>query len=460
MRILIKALVLFIIVLLLGLRTIAAITELSVARGGKLQGVKQFLKDTDGNPLEHTLTGSCISAPQGGSTSHLIVDNIVSRGNGWYTFDITINIAATLGDYQIRFYDNTVQIENGNPPPTWLSTPLSTILTIHVKYISIKGVSFRNGNTPGHPVWNINPDLEYGSTSNPYEWLCGASNNPGAYTRSTGQKYIKVKVLGPADGTGIRVRAYGDLGGIGFQVVSFNSEGVTEVQFQTGYSVPTFVSRLNVGWTWQYSTDGGTTWYDTNATTHKLYFTDNNPLTVSAHEYWQLYDIGCTAGGATVFSGIWGLFRGLSITAPGTGSVYRYWPTTSETNGFVRGLLITKSGTCGAFARFMQDLLAIQGISCTIQGIWPPTNFDGISVLSTTPAQGGIPAQRYFEDHAIIKYNNQYFDPSYGTPGSDTGYADIAPWEDTNINAFLKIIEGTTVEFENPEGQQTSTSPP
>jgi hypothetical protein len=48
------------------------------------------------------------------------------------------------------------------------------------------------------------------------------------------------------------------------------------------------------------------------------------------------------------------------------------------------------------------------------------------------PGQNNPDPRAYFENHAIVKYNGKYYDPSYGSSGP----IDAAPWETSSLAGF------------------------
>ena len=66
----------------------------------------------------------------------------------------------------------------------------------------------------------------------------------------------------------------------------------------------------------------------------------------------------------------------------------------------------------------------------------------------------------YFADHALVKFNNKYYDPSYGSlynnntpdnPSDDVPYPDAASWENQNVTA----LGGRLMSGSCPSGMDT-----
>jgi hypothetical protein len=84
-------------------------------------------------------------------------------------------------------------------------------------------------------------------------------------------------------------------------------------------------------------------------------------------------------------------------------------------------LLQRTDGTCGAWEKFLLDVLKCQGITASGKGI---TTINKFKVSSTATGQGGgNPKESIWGDHGVVEYNGKIYDPSYGLEYGDTATA-------------------------------------
>ncbi len=96
-------------------------------------------------------------------------------------------------------------------------------------------------------------------------------------------------------------------------------------------------------------------------------------------------------------------------------------PTQARKNSYIGhpgtdGLLATGDGTCGAWQEFAAFVVRAQGIDLQRIDIQIKENIYNLqfAVYSEIPGQGGAPKEHIWPDHAVIFYENRYYDPSYG----------------------------------------------
>ena len=80
---------------------------------------------------------------------------------------------------------------------------------------------------------------------------------------------------------------------------------------------------------------------------------------------------------------------------------------------------------------------------------WIPQDSNGNSVnLEGIAAQDNNDPYAFFLDHALVRYNGKYYDPSYGTlydngtpddVSDDIPFPSLLAWEDYSINGFSSI---------------------
>jgi hypothetical protein len=189
--------------------------------------------------------------------------------------------------------------------------------------------------------------------------------------------------------------------------------------------------------------------------------------------------------------GIPRLFRVLPPGVLGPAAPMTYYANSaspySTCNG-IEDLLTTGDGRCGSFQELFYEILRIQGIASMRKTVFAPKGAAGgvaaakadylatygvdpdtiysipgvdairdvffvknwtlstaarwtVTDLSGVPAQGKSDPIGIFADHALIEYDGEIYDPSYGTGP----FADILEWEDASIDGF-------GVQFIHPSG--------
>ena len=200
----------------------AAETEVSVAIGSTLRGVRERLVAGGLSSKGHAPSAVCIACPEpGGKTSDLTTSNWASvksltGEDAFYSFDITAAPDAVEGDYTLEFYD-TVTTESG---VTRLHS-ISDTLIVHVKAVVVTKVSFLRGSTGALvlPMVHAKTDIPVSAD----EWTGGAKNEPGAYTINDSPK-IYVELQGPRNATYL-VSATGVKGGVGERTIVLDASG-------------------------------------------------------------------------------------------------------------------------------------------------------------------------------------------------------------------------------------------
>jgi len=237
-----------------------------------------------------------------------------------------------------------------------------------------------------------------------------------------------------------------------------------------------YVNPLTVNWYIHTATDE---WLDGKRNDNPVYVTLATPQGTAFH---TCLHIGCTdAGGATdttpAAQAIWGEFTQHPLpSSPTVPVVYRvenptmltyYAHDFAHTNAFSTAeLLAGGDGNCYAWADFLRDCWRVQGIAggvitCVRPGFvsghqcdaflaknW---TFSGSGVSTTTvpfvyvvgndvnpafgaPGQGmGDPVESLFGQHFIVRYNLQFFDPSYGSGPFNTQLG----WENSSLDGLM-----------------------
>lgn len=225
---------------------------------------------------------------------------------------------------------------------------------------------------------------------------------------------------------------------------------------------------------WKVSFNGGSTWLDAGSSVNPLYVTLAFPLAeIPAPTdylwYQTLLHIGCEKGSgatdiATLLTGVWNYVKNRSVTRAHDNAALQYYGSWACTNTTTGALIKYKDGQCGAWTKFLLDILKIQGFQETgnywiitpIYGstgefgfyvktwAFAPTGTSGIpdfpflnrwgsstfpynlpngpynwispEVTETAPSPGQnqpSPLSR-FNNHQFAKILGEYYDPAYG----------------------------------------------
>lgn len=108
---------------------LAAVTEVTVARGHHLYDVRQKLFRESRLATGHIISGTTVEAPTEEDKGRLFANNFSELGNGYYEFDLFANATASVGTYKVQFYDHTTA------KPGQTCRPLPRLLTVYVKDI-------------------------------------------------------------------------------------------------------------------------------------------------------------------------------------------------------------------------------------------------------------------------------------------------------------------------------------
>ena len=249
-----------------------------------------------------------------------------------------------------------------------------------------------------------------------------------------------------------------------------------------------YLNPMTLSWEVEVNNKGH--WCEAGDTANRTYVTLDVPDTTMRQE--TLFDLGCrNADGQTVdkpaVTAIWSdflpdtdgiprLFRVLPPGATGPPSAMTYYANTASpytTGQTIVKLLATGDARCGEFQKLMYYALQVQGISSIQKGVLAPTAAGGVAAakadylatygvdpdtiyaeirdvffvknwtlstaarwtvtdLAGVPGQGNADPIGIFGDHALIEYDGEIYDPSYGTGP----YASILAWENASIEGF------------------------
>jgi hypothetical protein len=212
---------------------------------------------------------------------------------------------------------------------------------------------------------------------------------------------------------------------------------------------------------WSVSYNNELSYNSVGTTKNQVYATLEKPTTTAFH---TLLHLSCkNAKGlnnaATATAAIWSEFTDNIVykaQLPGTTGAPTLLAYQHDALSFydTRSFLRYGKGRCGAWARFLVDMLGVQGLQATVSAInpnvTPPTPppgyfYDSAGLqVNPVPAQGSGGAAYttvQFADHAVVKTNNvpnTIFDPSYGVSytGGSMAVAEQA-WEDGALAGFV-----------------------
>ena len=217
--------------------------------------------------------------------------------------------------------------------------------------------------------------------------------------------------------------------------------------------------------TWQMN-PAGAGWSAAGTTRNIIYVTLGDP--VGTPNYWTLLDISCRAarGDSSPASLVSHVFAPLStrtLTRKRDGHSLTYWnpPTTRATNTQLLLAATDGSGQCGSWSEFLLDMYKVHGISNADKILiqrdshrtlsflvknWrfnhpPPSSANSLThVIGTECVKlPGIPGQTNpnpppaFQNHFIVRFSGQFYDPSYGAGP----FSDQLTWERSAIDGLL-----------------------
>lgn len=357
--------------------------------------------------------------------------------------------------------------------------------------MAIEGVSFGGNNyheltsdngqtTYEAPQWvDTNGDLD------PTNVATGERNNAVAFTRDTKPRIGAVfKLPGFPVNHPIKIRAHGS-DGIEIPATVPDVSG-NYAQLPLTESTTAFVDTIkyynkNDGTaftlTWEMTIDDGETWLEMGVTKHTVYLTLDDPSMGMDLRQETIANIGCSkANGAeseaAAIAGIWAAFSaaaGLEVYRVGNPEPMHYWGSWASTEDCedetpscksAEGLLARGDGRCGAWMRLLDAVFRFQGVvGCIPQKITTkdiifkgePLEGEGfyvknwdVSVIPPTPLSG-IPGQgnndphSAFNDHGVLEYMGQIYDPSYGYQ-----YSSLSQWEDASLDFLLYRDSGNS----------------
>ncbi len=256
------------------------------------------------------------------------------------------------------------------------------------------------------------------------------------------------------------------------------------------FDIITIYDALTIKWSVKI---GDQDWTEVGTSENTVYVTYKQPVTIPV--FHTIVYLGCVNNDGkdnkvseeSIVSGIYEVFNSKDV-GDVDGDPLKYWgPGTHEPDQFhTWGILKNKTGSCGGWANFFVDIIQAQGISGAgstanayvaitsrpdqkitggmrnriknsirtylpppdtgytikddylffIKG-WKLNRADTFAIFqSYSPGQNNPIPPPVFKDHAIVKFNGKYYDPSYGTGP----YSSPVDWENNSIDGFGSIV--------------------
>ncbi|TET39506.1 MAG: hypothetical protein E3J72_00320 [Planctomycetota bacterium] len=343
-----------------------------------------------------------------------------------------------------------------------------------------------------------------GSADYPENPSATTFNNPAAYLMGS-RMQLRVETGdiarmddGATIGVGypisnLPIRIRGDY--VGYSINAENAsdiEGGKQYVVETAAALPATAGKRFEVLQLKFEYKDGGVWQEVpgfQLTTHLIYRTAGIPTDGALAQtepdgdkcYIKILDLTCQwaeglSGDANVFWAIWTSMWDFEDPA----WVYNHHITNE---GFTVAYLIDNHwGRCGAWSMFLLTCMGYHGIEgdqialfCRndhIQSMGSGTNTTGRTELEVgdTPGQGWGAVVRFhtFLDHAIIRYNSRYYDPSYIhlTSPSIDGFTTIHSYENYGLEGFWEgigtvwVVPGSTYRILLPPGSATGTLVP
>jgi hypothetical protein len=183
------------------------------------------------------------------------------------------------------------------------------------------------------------------------------------------------------------------------------------------------IGTHNVSWKWEGEIEledepGGHIKTDLGKSEHVVYIVGGVPPNAFITAYEYAVKLGCkwaggTQGGEDTFWYIWKEFKHIPAPDVSLNGYLRYeHEYLQERIDRTNDLLANGAGKCGAWADFLKNIVGVHGLDIKTIVIKPKPPY-GILVTEPAPGQENPEPDRAFIDHAVVLYNNQYFDPSY-----------------------------------------------
>jgi hypothetical protein len=305
---------------------------------------------------------------------------------------------------------------------------------------------------------------------------------PVCYIRNSYPHIGATFTLGsPMQKNGVQIVGAGDNGITFSATVNVNSNSFSISNVVGSATLPNTVKFYNpYKIRWRVSLDGSY-WWQLNDTDNRLYVTRDAPQASPLYE--TVLDIACrNADGQSIESnavaGIWSGFTGRDVARKVTdgynhrdGVQMGYW-----LGGIAEGCqafenMLTNwngNGSCIAWSELLYEALQAQGIATEHVYKVDPMYYGGLMLVKNwtfnstgtaptncipfthllseissnpVPAQGNLSPPPAFVNHWILKYNGQWYDPSYG----HGPFPSDSAWEYGSLDGFVGYCGGINV---------------
>jgi hypothetical protein len=442
----------------------------TVLLGNNADALKVTIVDggeEDGNPIEYTVLLSCQGRE--GEEGDVTFDGENDTLNVTLTDSVTVDLTGTVTG-KMKINGHCSEAADHSVDGEVAGDAMVTKVTFTGAATEFKTVR-KDDNTANYPT----PHWQKGRTV----------QSPACYVKDTAME-VDVVLSAPTLSNGdiwVKGTADGVEGGIAFtsKKGQINNGVATVNNIVAATNLPDSIYCFDpMTISWEYSTDE-TNWFPAGSSVNQVYVTLGEPQTTVFH---TLVHIGCKKAEGKSTPGdavrdIWKEFEDLYVLRV-DGQLLKYYGSWTVSGFTTAALLANGDSRCGGWMRFMHDILSVQNIPSTEKKVVPVNsmallvkswsipgaggtsgvpNYPFLNVLKTPPilntsynwtvqveapdrrgiaGQGNSDPISTFSDHAILLYDGQYYDPSYG----DT-YTGLNDMETKSIGGYY--MEGQVI---------------
>ncbi|MBN2272116.1 MAG: hypothetical protein JXN61_15990 [Sedimentisphaerales bacterium] len=424
-------------------------------------------KDGSGNPISYTVILSCEG--RDGEEGNVTFDGTNETLTVTLTSTETVDLKGTVSG-KMKINGHCSEAADHSVDGEVAGDAIVTSVTFTGAATKFKTVR-KDDNTANYPT----PHWQKGRTV----------QSPACYVKDTAME-VDVALSAPTLSNGdiwVKGTADGVEGGIAFtsKKGQINNGVATVNDIVAATNLPDSIYCFDpMTISWEYSTDE-TNWFPAGSSVNQVYVTLGEPQTTVFH---TLVHIGCKKAEGKSTPGdavrdIWKEFEDLYVLRV-DGQLLKYYGSWTVSGFTTAALLANGDSRCGGWMRFMHDILSVQNIPSTEKKVVPVNsmallvkswsipgaggtsgvpNYPFLNVLKTPPilntsynwtfqveapdrrgiaGQGNSDPISTFSDHAILLYDGQYYDPSYG----DT-YTGLNDMETKSISGYY--MEGQVI---------------
>lgn len=289
-------------------------------------------------------------------------------------------------------------------------------------------------------------------------WEAGKEPSPVCYKKnSTATADVVIDAPGVDNGTRIDVRGKwkGDVFFTG-HANKGEAQAVTVSVTTAANALPNEIDHINpMLLSWEYSVDGANGPFehigDSQNEVFVIYGTPGVPLhhtvlRVSCANAKGIADLSNAAKQKIMLDKIFDDFHEDLVVLNIRWAILRYYGGGGASGSGLEPFLTSSDGKCGHWAPFLVNTVKVQDTTFPIakvqllskSGLGFMVKTDGVDKYGrprSVPAQGGIPTRADFPDHAVVKFDGKYYDPSYGKEATS-----LLNWQ----NKSLSIVHTDT----------------